>query len=197
MRETRKPLSHNAVADILFPFIPCLSRHLGSPVYLISFFLHSTLFVALSSFNPACVISLLHASFHLRFGRPLLLFLGMSTSSILLNMCSSFILLTWPYHFSRFSVIFLDACTTLVVPIMCSFRILYPSLSLRTSISGFRLMRTHIVTFTYLAQSSPRGVSTKITKHAYNPIHTHDMNNHINNPKMLINTNKYTFRYWY
>ena len=32
-------------------------------------------------------------------------------------MCSSFILLTWPYHFSPFSVIFLDACTTLVVVI--------------------------------------------------------------------------------
>ena len=77
----------------------------------------------LSSCNPACVISLLHAFFHLRFGHPLLLFPGMSTSSILLAMCSSFILLTWPYHFSRFSVIFFDACTTLVVPLMCSFRI--------------------------------------------------------------------------
>ena len=29
---------------------------------------------------------------------------------------------SWPYHFSRFSVIFLDACATLVVPLMCSFR---------------------------------------------------------------------------
>ena len=28
----------------------------------------------------------------------------------------------WPYHLSRFSVIFLEACTTLVVPLMCSFR---------------------------------------------------------------------------
>ena len=54
---------------------------------------------------PAAVISLLHASFRLRFGRPLLLFPGMSTSSILLSMCSSLILITWPYHFSRFSVI--------------------------------------------------------------------------------------------
>ena len=78
-------------------------------------FLHSALFVALSTFSPASVISLLHASFHLRFGRPLRLFPGMSTYSILLTMCSSFILLTWPYHFSRFSVIFLDACTTLHV----------------------------------------------------------------------------------
>ena len=38
----------------------------------------------------------------------------MSTSSILLTICSSF---------SRLSVIFLDACTALVVPLMCSFRI--------------------------------------------------------------------------
>ena len=42
----------------------------------------------------------------------------------LLSMCSSFILLTWPYHFSRCSVIVLHSCTTLVVPLMCSFRIL-------------------------------------------------------------------------
>ena len=69
-------------------------------------------------------MSLLHASFHRRFGRPLLLCPGMFTANIILTMCSSFILLTWPYHFSRFSVIFLDACTTLVVPLMCSFRIL-------------------------------------------------------------------------
>ena len=84
-------------------------------------FRHAALFVVLSSFRPTSVMSLLHASFHLRFGRPLLVFPGMSTSSILLTMCSSFILLTWPYHFSRFSVIFLDACTTLVVPLMCLF----------------------------------------------------------------------------
>ena len=88
------------------------------------FFLHSALFVVLSSFNPASVIALLHASFLLRFGRPLLLFSGLSTSSVLLTMCSSFILLRWPYHFSPFSIFFLDACTTLVVPRMCSFRIL-------------------------------------------------------------------------
>ena len=75
-----------------------LSHHLGSPVWLCIFFL--------------------------RFRCPLLLFPGMSTSSILLTVCSSSILLTWPYHFSRFSVIVFDACTTLVVPLMCSLRIL-------------------------------------------------------------------------
>ena len=111
-------------ASVVFFFFPGLSRHLRSPVSLMILFLHSALFVVLSSFNPASVISLLHAYFHLRFGRPLLLFPGMSTSNILLTMCSSFIVLTWPYHFSHFSVIFLDAWTTLVDPLMCSFQIL-------------------------------------------------------------------------
>ena len=60
----------------------------------------------------------------------------MSTSSIILTVCSSFILTTWPYHFSRFlCVIFVDACTTLVVPLMCSFMIL-SHLALHISISA-------------------------------------------------------------
>ena len=53
------PQNTNQDTGLLF-FIPGLSRHLGSPVKLISFFLHSALFVALSSFNPISVISLLH-----------------------------------------------------------------------------------------------------------------------------------------
>ena len=52
---------------------------------------------------------------HLRFGRPLLLFPGVSTSSIFLTMCSSLILITLVKKLSRFSVIFLDACATLIV----------------------------------------------------------------------------------
>ena len=85
-------------------------------------FLHATLFVVLSSFRPTCVMSLLHASFHRRFGCPLLLlFPGMSNLTFkILTMCSSFILLTWPYHFSRFSVIFLDACTFKSLSSFCS-----------------------------------------------------------------------------
>ena len=74
-------------------------------------------------FRPTSVISLSHASFHRRFGRPLL-FPGISTSTILLTMCPSFILITWLFHFSHFSVIFLDAFTTLIGPLMCSFRFL-------------------------------------------------------------------------
>ena len=89
-------------------------------------------------FQTHPVMSLLQASFHIWFGRPLLLFPGMSTSSMLLTMWSTFIIFTWPYHshFSRFSVIFLDACTTLVVPLICVHFISDPSLSLHTSISA-------------------------------------------------------------
>ena len=113
-----------------FPFLLLLSLSLACPVIssrryhcLLSSSMMPRLLCCLLS---ACLshISLLQASFHLWFGHPLLLFPGMSTTSILLTMCSSFILLTWPYHFSHFSVILYDACTTLVVTLMCSFRIL-------------------------------------------------------------------------
>ena len=80
-------------------------------------FLHAALFVALSSFSLASVISLLHATFPLRFCRPLLLFPGMFTSSMLLTMCSSFILITWPYHFS---CIYLVISVNLITVCACS-----------------------------------------------------------------------------
>ena len=50
---------------------------------------------------------------HIRFGSPLFLFPGMSTSSIRLTVCPSFILITGRYHLSRFLYFFLEACTTL------------------------------------------------------------------------------------
>ena len=53
------------------------------------------------------VISLSHMSLHIIFACPLVLIPGMSTSNILLTMCSSFILVTWPYHVRYFSVIVL------------------------------------------------------------------------------------------
>ena len=102
---------------------------------MIIFFLHSALLDVLSSYNPACVISLLHAYFHLRFGRPLLLFPAMSTSSILLNKASSFIRLAWPYHFSRFSVIVWTLAPLLLSHLMCSFRILSLLVTLHIHIS--------------------------------------------------------------
>ena len=129
---------HMAYVHAWSLYLAC-PRHLESPVlvvYLMILFLHAALFVVLSSFSPASVVSLLHTSFHLTFGRPLLLFIGMSTSSICLTMCSSFILLTWPQHFNRFSVIFLDVPLDHVAPQMCSFRIWSFLVTLRTSISA-------------------------------------------------------------
>ena len=79
----------------------------------------------LSSFSLASVSSLLHASVHRRFGRPLLLFPGMSTSSIILNMCSSFILLTWPSVSlqSCFRNFHVRLHHSFFVPLMWTFRI--------------------------------------------------------------------------
>ena len=54
--------------------IPDLSRHLGSPVKLFNFLLHHVLFVVFSCFSPAPIVYLQHASFHIRFGLPRLLF---------------------------------------------------------------------------------------------------------------------------
>ena len=82
-----------------FFIIPGLSRHLG----LISVFLHSALLVALSAFSAASVISLLHAYFHLRVGRPLFIFPGMSNSSILPTLCS----FSFSSHGRTTSVVFL------------------------------------------------------------------------------------------
>ena len=50
-------------------------------------------------------------------------------------MCSSFILLTWPYHFRRFSVISWPLAP-LLLSLYCVHFGYYPSLSLRTSISA-------------------------------------------------------------
>ena len=86
-------------------------------------FLHTALFVALSSFNPASVISLLHASYFRRFGRPL--FPLVCPHLAFFSLCAPLSSSSHgrAYHFSRFSVISLDACASLVVA-LCSFRIL-------------------------------------------------------------------------
>ena len=111
------------------------------------------------------------------FGRPLLLFPGMFTSSILLTICSSFILLTWPYHFSRCYIIFFDACTTLFVPLMCSFRILsllvspHIHLSILISFTSSRASCPLVV-----AQvSAPQFCELSLQLHWHPPVTQHSM----------------------
>ena len=58
------------------------------------------------------------------FGRPLFLFPGISAFKTFPSMCSPSVLITCPCQFNLHSVIFLEACATLVVPRMCSFLIL-------------------------------------------------------------------------
>ena len=68
------------------------------------------------------VISLFHTSFHLRFVHPFLLFLGITTStSILLTMCSSFILIITPYTLFL-TVLSLYSCPCIQVSILCQCR---------------------------------------------------------------------------
>ena len=63
---------------------------------------------------------------HLVFDRRLIFL----SAIFVLSMCSSSLLNTCPYEFNRLSVMFLEACATLVVPRMCSFLILSLHLTL-------------------------------------------------------------------
>ena len=62
--------------------------------------------------------------FHIIFGRPLFLFPGIFVLNSFLSVCYSSLLVTCPYLFDIPSVIFREACITLVVPRKCSFLIL-------------------------------------------------------------------------
>ena len=88
------------------------------------FLLHIALSVSPPALSPVLCKSRWHASFHLVFGRPLFLFPGISALVTFLSMCSPSLLITCPYQFNLLSVIFLEACATLVVPRMWSFLIL-------------------------------------------------------------------------
>ena len=71
--------------------------------------------VSCSSFlSPAIVMSLLHASFHRRFGLPLLSDIYVGLPNTLLNMCLSYVRMTVPYHSICVDVILLETCTTFV-----------------------------------------------------------------------------------
>ena len=68
-------------------------------------------------FNDALPISPLHESFHLVFCLHLRVFPGTGASNILLSTCPSSLLLTCPYHFSLFSVIFFVTDSTCTHPL--------------------------------------------------------------------------------
>ena len=131
--------SHFVINNVNFFFFSSgYSHHLGSPEWLRISFFHFVLSSVSSSFNPTqslsllhdsfhlvfCLplpfnltlsISLLHKSFHLVFCLPLLLFPGTGASNILLSTCPSSLPLTWPYHFSLFSVTFFVTGATLPI----------------------------------------------------------------------------------
>ena len=88
------------------------------------FLLHIALCVSSPALSPVLFKYRLHASFRLVFGRPLFLLPGISAFKTFPSMCSPSLLSTCPYQFNLLSVIFLEACATLVVPRMCSFLIL-------------------------------------------------------------------------
>ena len=78
--------------------------------------------------------------------------------------------MTCPYHFSLFSFIFLDACTTFVVPRMCSFLILSflvtPHLSHLGSPVRLFIWLIHDALFVMLPLSAPQ-LSYLSCKHIY------------------------------
>ena len=91
---------------------------------------------------------LLSASFHRMFGRNLH---GMSTSGTLLTTCSSFILITGQLESFFCVCIGRMYCTTLAVPLICSFRILsllvtpHNHLSILISFTSCRAPCPHLV----------------------------------------------------
>ncbi len=80
------------------------------------------LFIASTGLRPAVFRSLV--SFHLVSGRAFFLLPGMLVISTLFTVFFSSLLITGLRLFSRLSVLFSDACVTLVVPLMHSFLVL-------------------------------------------------------------------------
>ena len=90
---------------------------------------------------------------------------GISALNTFLSMCSPSLLITCPYQINLLSVIFLEACATLVVPRMCSFLIL--SLRVTPHIHGSILISVTSIRFPCLFVvahvSAPYSISGLIT----------------------------------
>ena len=130
MGKGKKPGSHSFANPniLLFLLVLGLSRHLGSPVQLFTFFRHAAQLVTSSPLNPAIVKSLLQPSIHNRFGIRLLLFPDMSipcTDLTMCLLCSSLFQMTWSVQIESFiSFSWMIALYLLLIKILCSFRIL-------------------------------------------------------------------------
>ena len=101
-------------SSLAFPF------RVRSPVWLFIFFLHVGLFITSTALRPTVFMSLLWRLSTWSLVVVSLFFLT-CLSSVLFTFCSSCILITCTRHFSHISIIVLDACVTLIVPIIYSF----------------------------------------------------------------------------
>ena len=103
-------------------YFPCL---VGMPMWLMIFLLHVDLSISSPAIKSILSMSCWNAFFHLVFGPPISVFL-LYQSSAVSSLCVPlvFLLITFPYHFSRLSVISLEACAGLLVPCMFSFPVL-------------------------------------------------------------------------
>ena len=118
------------------------------------------------SFTPTSFISSFTTSKNLLFGLPLLLFPGNSISIIFLLTYSWSLLMTYPYHLSLPSLIFIPNRSTLTVLLMCSFLILSflvtPIVNLSIFISATSISSTcFFVTATVSSPYTIAGLTTE------------------------------------
>lgn len=85
------------------------------------FVFHSSRLSACRSVSRSSSMSFLNISAHLIFGRPIGLFPFMVYLIILMQTCSRGLLLIWPYHLKRFSLIFPSIVAHLVIVRISSF----------------------------------------------------------------------------
>ena len=140
--------------------------------------------------GPVHFVSRWHASFHLVFGRPLSLSL---VYYIHPRYFPQYVFFVSPYQFNRLSVIFVEACASLVVPRMCLFLILllhvtppahrmlisFASLRMPTACSSRSLQsllhvtpHAHRMLISFMSLRPPTACSSR-SRHSARPPHAH------------------------
>ena len=136
---TPSPLLRQGPCNWLFILFficsPCCSLHVGllttgSPVLLVIFLLHVALSITSLALNPVLFqvsLDCIFASYFRSSSLPVPWY--MSALNTFLSMCSSALLTTCPCQFNIRSVIFLEACTALVVrTARCSSNLFVPDI---------------------------------------------------------------------